>query len=201
MGNFLDGLCNALSLRYIYVCEYSHYEGSRGILIDFQSVELIARIIVSGFFFNPDEYSAMNGYGGFQEALLRKIKDRFSTRHQPIIHDTPNPIEPDPPPILHSFTGIQSDLHRPGHTKQQQRVRLARRAFLRHSFNRLDFVAVTSFWISFILGLMGVESEKHLYVFRMLSCLRILRLLGITSGTSVRILSVSLFTRLTIPRR
>lgn len=30
-----------------------------------------------------------------------------------------------------------------------------------------------------------MEAEKHLYVFRMMSCLRILRLLGITSGTSV----------------
>lgn len=154
------------------------------------SVELIARIIVSGFFFNPDEYSTMNNYSGFKEALLRKIRDRFSTHHRPIIHDTPSSNEPGPPPILHSFHSLQLDVNQPGHTKQQQRVRLARRAFLRHSFNRLDFVAVTSFWISFILGVMGVESEKHLYVFRMLSCLRILRLLGITGGTSVRVLSV-----------
>lgn len=62
---------------------------------------------------------------------------------------------------------------------------MARRAFLRHSFNRLDFVAVVSYWISLYLCITGMEAEKHLYVFRMMSCLRILRLLGITSGTSV----------------
>src|SRR5437879_12984243 len=62
---------------------------------------------------------------------------------------------------------------------------MARRAFLRHSFNRLYFVAVVSYWISLWLCITGVEAERHLYVFRMMSCLRILRLLGITSGTSV----------------
>ena len=64
-------------------------------------------------------------------------------------------------------------------------MQLARRAFLRHGFNRLDFVAVVSFWISFVLGIFGLEHQYHLYVFRMLSCLRIIRLLGITKGNAV----------------
>ena len=68
---------------------------------------------------------------------------------------------------------------------EQQRLHLARRAFLRHGFNRLDFVAVVAFWISFVLGVTGLESQHNLYVFRMLSCLRIIRLLALTKGNIV----------------
>ena len=71
---------------------------------------------------------------------------------------------------------------------QKRRVRLAHRAFLRHSFNRLDFVAVVAFWVSFLLSVSGVEKTHQLYIFRMLSCLRILRLLAMTNGTSVSLL-------------
>ena len=69
--------------------------------------------------------------------------------------------------------------------EEQQRMQLARRAFLRHGFNRLDFVAVVSFWISFILGVTGLENRHAVYVFRMLSCLRIIRLLALTKGNLV----------------
>jgi hypothetical protein len=95
------------------------------------------------------------------------------------------PAEPQAS-ILRTFTGmngldpevIDDPLHK-------RRVRLAHRAFLRHSFNRLDFVAVIAFWVSFLLTLSGVEKTRQLYIFRMLSCLRILRLLAMTNGTSV----------------
>lgn len=150
-------------------------------------VELTTRIIVSGFLFNPEEYSTIDRRGGIKAAVLQKVNDIFSTHQRPIIHDASSSFETPQPSLVYSFTGLQADIGRPEHTRQQQRIRLAQRAFLRHSFNRLDFLAVISFWIAFALGLNGVESEKQLYVFRMLSCLRILRLLGITSGTSVRL--------------
>ena len=63
--------------------------------------------------------------------------------------------------------------------------RLARRAYLRHSFNRMDFIAVVSFWISLALELSGIFEQHHIYVFRMLSCLRIFRLLGLSEGMAV----------------
>ena len=69
--------------------------------------------------------------------------------------------------------------------EEQQRLHLARRAFLRHGFNRLDFIAVVAFWISFVLGVTGLESKHSVYVFRMLSCLRIIRLLALTKGNLV----------------
>ncbi|GAA6027992.1 hypothetical protein JCM8097_001819 [Rhodosporidiobolus ruineniae] len=56
-------------------------------------------------------------------------------------------------------------------------------AFLRHSWNRIDFVAVLSFWIAFALAQTGAEAGKNLWCFRALSVIRSLRLLAVTAGT------------------
>ncbi|KAI9839940.1 MAG: hypothetical protein M1819_000132 [Sarea resinae] len=145
--------------------------------------ELIARIIVSGFVINAAEYSTVDRQLGFKRAVYDKYRNFLTPQRQPS-RKTPS-IQPPQPSILRSFTNGQMPVEDHNHTRHQQRHRLARRAFLRHSFNRLDFVAVVSFWISFALGSAGIESSQQIYVFRMLSCLRILRLLGITNGTSV----------------
>lgn len=58
-------------------------------------------------------------------------------------------------------------------------------AFTRHSWNRLDLLAVTSFWICFTLAMFGVEAGNNLYMFRALSVLRATRLLAVTAGTTV----------------
>lgn len=63
--------------------------------------------------------------------------------------------------------------------------------YLRHSWTRIDFVAVTSFWICFGLAVAGVErGTYHIGIFRALSVLRTTRLLAITSGTTVCPVSV-----------
>ncbi|KAI9814476.1 MAG: calcium channel protein [Thelocarpon impressellum] len=147
------------------------------------TLEIAARVIVSGLVMNADEYSTLDRRSGLAAALVAKARSLFSPQRRPSKRSAPGPRDTMQPSILRSITGIQAE--QAGHTRQAQRIRLARRAFLRHSFNRLDFVAVVSFWISFVLAIVGIESEKHIYVFRMLSCLRILRLLGLTSGTSV----------------
>ena len=150
------------------------------------TLEILARVIVSGLFKNAEEYSTIETKMGPFAALKERINHFFSDSNQFSMNQ--NPIQKAALPqnsILRSFTNVQVQVDQPGHTRQAQRIRLARRAFLRHGFNRLDFVAVTSFWISFILSVSTVEYAKHIYVFRMLSCLRILRLLGLTSGTSV----------------
>jgi voltage-dependent calcium channel len=103
---------------------------------------------------------------------------------QPPREDKPSDFEQ--PSLLRSVTNLQSMGKHPDAANEGLVMnRLARRAFLRHSFNRLDFVAVVSYWISMVLFMSGIEAEKHIYVFRMMSSLRILRLVGITSGTSV----------------
>ncbi|KAI0331568.1 hypothetical protein GY45DRAFT_1248483 [Cubamyces sp. BRFM 1775] len=57
--------------------------------------------------------------------------------------------------------------------------------YLRHSWTRIDFVSITSFWITFILSTAGVERNKyHIGLFRAMSVLRTARLLAITSGTT-----------------
>lgn len=68
---------------------------------------------------------------------------------------------------------------------QRHQNLLHKRAYLRHSWNRVDFIAVVGFWICFLLSITGVEGREHLYLFRALSTLRAARLLTITAGTTV----------------
>ncbi|KAG5641384.1 hypothetical protein DXG03_005366 [Asterophora parasitica] len=57
--------------------------------------------------------------------------------------------------------------------------------YLRQSWGRIDFIAVMSFWITFILAISGLErGEYHIGIFRALSVIRTARLLTITSGTT-----------------
>ncbi|OCF43572.1 high-affinity cell membrane calcium channel [Kwoniella heveanensis CBS 569] len=60
------------------------------------------------------------------------------------------------------------------------------RPYLRHSWHRIDMIAVLAFWITFFLALTGYEAtaDRHVYIFRALSVLRAGRLLVITSGTT-----------------
>ncbi|KIX07286.1 uncharacterized protein Z518_01939 [Rhinocladiella mackenziei CBS 650.93] len=147
------------------------------------TLELVARTIVSGFISNPRQFSTINRSIGLKQAVLQKAQTLFAP-HEARRLSNGNDDEPAQPSIVRTFTGVP-DPGGPGHTKQQQRIRLARRAFLRHSFNRLDFVAVVSYWISFAMQMGRLENTSHVYVFNMLSCLRILRLLGLTAGTSI----------------
>lgn len=154
-------------------------------LFTIYTLEILARIIVSGLIKNADEYSTLDTTArGLRAALSDRVRTFFAPQKHISIREGARESEQQPS-ILRSFTGAQLHVDQPGHSRQQQRVRLARRAFLRHGFNRLDFVAVVSFWIMFVLSIVMVEGNRHLYLFRMLSCLRILRLLGLTSGTSV----------------
>lgn len=81
-----------------------------------------------------------------------------------------------------SSTPFVSSIRKQRQTYQQ--------AFLRHSWNRIDLVAVLSFWISFVLAVCGVEGSEgggggNWWIFRGLSTIRSMRLLAVTTGTSV----------------
>ena len=157
------------------------------VLFVIYTLESVARSIVSGFIENADEYSTVNKRHGFWGSIYHQGLNLFTRERVNIAKSNgiANTFDPQPS-ILRSFTAIQAPPDQPGHSRQAQRIRLARRAFLRHSWNRLDLLAVVSFWISFIMNVVGFAETRHVYVFQMLSCLRILRLLGLTSGTSVR---------------
>ena len=145
------------------------------------SLEIIVRSIVSGFLFNAAEYSTIDRQRGIMAAVGDKYRAVFAPQRNSSIK-RPNGSEALPP--LHPFAIMQGQAVA-GTVEQAQRLQLARRAFLRHSFNRLDLVAVISFWAAFALGIIGVQESAHLFVFQMLSCLRILRLLAVTSGTAI----------------
>ncbi|KAI9373064.1 Ion transport protein-domain-containing protein [Aspergillus egyptiacus] len=152
------------------------------------TAELIAKILVSGFFFNPAEYSTIDRSKGIKKALAEKGKNLITPQRQfSTKQSSTQPQQQQEVSILRTFTGGLNSMEQQlaDDPLQKRRIRLAHRAFLRHSFNRLDFVAVVSYWVAFVLSLSGEESRHRLYVFRMLSCLRILRLLALTSGTSV----------------
>jgi len=142
---------------------------------------------VSGFILNPVEYSTINRGVGWKVALRAWWRSLFALhedRKDLKIAAAPAGV-PIPGSILRSFTQNNIDPTFHGGKRQQARVRLGHRAFLRHSFARLDFLAVVSFWISFVLAVADIQSKQHVYAFRMLSSLRILRLLAITNGTHV----------------
>ena len=164
-----------------------------GLLVLFiiYSVEIVARIIVSGFVKNAAEYSTVDRSLSLRAAFADRVRTFFAPHSQSSARTTAKENVPEPS-IIRSFTNVQAQADIPGHSRQQQRIRLARRAFLRHSFNRLDFLAVVSFWISCILKIVMLQPSRHIYIFQMLSCLRILRLLGLTSGTSVSFSSLEL---------
>lgn len=154
-------------------------------LFGIYTLEVIARIIVSGFIFNAADYTTLDRTRGFRAGVRAKIASYFSMYDDKANDKIERRASVDfQPSIVRAFTGLP-DEQNSGSTRQKARARLARRAFLRHSFNRLDFIAVVSYWISFAMQLGQVDTRYHVYIFNMLSCLRLLRLLGLTGGTSI----------------
>jgi len=65
--------------------------------------------------------------------------------------------------------------------------------YLRQSWNRIDFLSILCFWISFALATGGIERGSiHIGIFRALSVLKVSRLLTVTSGTTVGALQLCL---------
>ncbi|VBB72796.1 Putative calcium-channel protein [Podospora comata] len=148
------------------------------------TLEIIARIIVSGFIVNPEEYAPPKTKRRIKERVAEQYRAIFRPQRQRSTRQ-PKKEEEFMPTFARSFTMMHGVAAGQGTLEEQQRLLLARRAFLRHGFNRLDFVAIVSFWISFGLGVAGLESKHSIYVFRMLSCLRIIRLLALTKGNLI----------------
>lgn len=156
-----------------------------GLFIIF-TLEVITRIIVSGFIINAAEYSTIDRQRGAKAVIVDKYRSIFAPQRKSSVRRAQTTSSEETTntqiPIVNTFAQMQAMTST---VEQAQRLQLARRAFLRHSFNRLDFVAVVSYWAAFTLSAFGVEHSAHLYLFRMLSCLRILRLLALTNGTAV----------------
>ncbi|KAJ7019630.1 Ion transport protein-domain-containing protein [Mycena alexandri] len=118
------------------------------------TLEAFARIVVSGFLFDPDAASSFALPDPTTPVVLEK-------------HDTLAL------PFRLSLAAAQSQTRRNA-------------PYLRHSWFRIDLLAILSFWLSFLLSSLNLEIQGsvHIRVFRALSALRTARLLAITSGTS-----------------
>lgn len=175
------------------------------------SLEAFARVLVTGLILDPEtpmtNYRSMLHY--FHGTSLGS-QSRYQLNTSTVSLDSTSPMRRDTtsttkdhayPPPMHSrdassinigstWVGSKLGLHR--HPFQlaieaQQSLSERNLPYLRHSWNRIDFIAVVSFWIMFILAMIGVENTtaRHIYIFRALSVLRIARLLAVTNGTTV----------------
>ncbi|KIO32428.1 hypothetical protein M407DRAFT_214388 [Tulasnella calospora MUT 4182] len=181
------------------------------VLFNIFTVEAFARILVTGLVLDPTtQWTDYRLFFQKVKATPGKVHSRFGTVPS---GSTVNIIEAKlPSESGASAAGRQrSDSHAypPGHSmerssswvatklglerhpfqlaiEKQQSLSEQNLPYLRHSWNRIDFVAVTSFWIMFGLAVTGSETSptRHLYIFRALSVLRVARLLAVTSGTT-----------------
>lgn len=200
------------------------------------TIEIFARIIVTGLILNP-EYStssvgAVSGVKG-PVGALRSIRSKLANKGYPPAAPTIPPDDPMERPIEKGYTtnrilnsstsslmyptissrraanisttstmGLASQastlslrpaISTPFAAKSstpfvmsiRQQRKTYQQAFLRHSWNRIDLIAVLSFWACFVLASIGVEAGNDLYLFRALSVLRATRLLAVTQGTTV----------------
>lgn len=59
-----------------------------------------------------------------------------------------------------------------------------KRAYLKNSWQQVDFISMVTFWISLALSIDHYDAKHHIMLFRALSCLRIVRLCNMTTGTT-----------------
>ncbi|KAG7195586.1 calcium channel protein [Scheffersomyces spartinae] len=64
------------------------------------------------------------------------------------------------------------------------------RAYLRNSWHRIDFLSTLFFWISLLFSINRFDVEHRVLIFRSLSCLRIIRIVNLTKGTTTILLAL-----------
>ncbi|KAJ7058571.1 Ion transport protein-domain-containing protein [Mycena amicta] len=124
------------------------------------TIEAAARICVSGLLFDP-EFSS--GFALKSSIALTTPEKSTRSSSKPEIISLPFRLS-----IQHA-----ADLTR------------RNAPYLRHSWSRIDAIAIVAFWTTFFLATFGMENnEHHIRIFRALSALRTARLLTATSGTT-----------------
>ena len=151
------------------------------------TAEIGARIVAHGLWFSPAPHSSAAASTRPPSILVRSPSAASLVTQTPSIRLGLAPslaatgvavMPASPLTRLHHTTPFALALRRQRKTHQQAL------AFLRHSFNRMDLIAVLSFWIAFGLRV-GGGPDSAVRVFQALSVLRCVRLLGITAGTNV----------------
>ncbi|WVO19052.1 uncharacterized protein IAS62_000328 [Cryptococcus decagattii] len=169
------------------------------------TLEMFARIVVTGLLLDPETSLRESLFGqdgavtvlqqyllitksNIESNLRRKAtKKRAPWRSQGQNDATHNTDSKTPPTTsaLRSLTGLSEAPFQKAMAKQKG-LSDQGRPYLRHSWHRIDMIAVFAFWTMFFLALTGHEAtaDRHIYIFRALSILRAGRLLVITSGTT-----------------
>lgn len=168
---------------------YKGYNWADYVLIAIQTLytlEAAVKIILYGFiddsamFASLGLYVPTNGLSITVEQLLGNHWPWLATKFQKKKYD--QYVELDT--FSASEDPITPRLSRAELQREVDKLKL-HRAFLRDSWQRIDMVAIVMFWISLILSKDRYDVKHHVFLFRALSCLRILRLCNLTAGTNV----------------
>ncbi|CAN6631355.1 calcium-channel protein Cch1p [Trichomonascus vanleenenianus] len=143
------------------------------------SCEIVVKVIAYGLWDDSQLIPAHQRVPRWKKFKQRLRRDKFVE----VSGDGTGPSDPAPlqrsmPVILRTFTSLAVN-----DSKTKHIIR-AKRAYLRSSWNRVDFASVIAFWISLGLNVSGVENNHTFFAFRVVAHLRILRLLNLTSGTA-----------------
>ncbi|WWC70741.1 uncharacterized protein I206_104692 [Kwoniella pini CBS 10737] len=175
------------------------------------TLEMFARIVVTGFILDPDRSlrdflfsssgvipTVQRRVGRAQNSLQRNLSTRSKNTHRAAwrFHNDSNgtanhrgqngisisKMKEEPKRVI----PILPEAPFQKAVAKQKNLALQGRPYLRHSWHRIDMIAVIAYWITFFLAISGHEAtaNRHVYIFRALSVLRAGRLLVITSGTT-----------------
>ena len=150
--------------------------------------------MVTGLVLDPDTSTKEYWVGstGILPSVTNKLNRGKSSLQRTLSKSTPKRAawrdRTDSTEVLQtrSFAGVTVEAPFQHAVAKQQSLYSAGRPYLRHSWHRIDMLAVIAFWITFFLAITHQEAtaSHHIYIFRSLSVLRAGRLLVITSGTS-----------------
>ncbi|OXH34034.1 high-affinity cell membrane calcium channel [Cryptococcus neoformans] len=168
------------------------------------TLEMFARIVVTGLLLDPETSLRESLFGqdgavpilkqyllitkfNIQSNLRRNATKRRAPWRSQGQNDAAHNKDSKTPAnsALRSLTGLSEAPFQKAMARQKG-LSDQGRPYLRHSWHRIDMIAVFAFWITFFLALTGYEAtaDRHVYIFRALSVLRAGRLLVITSGTT-----------------
>jgi hypothetical protein len=152
------------------------------------TLEIIARVVVSGLLFTSapiEEPTSAPMQTREKDSYSKSTSDSYppqplSEKDRRTLNTTQSTLRSNP-----SAFSLRPTASTPFVLSMRKQRNTAAQPFLRHSWNRVDLVAVLSFWICFTLATIGVEASGNWYIFRALSVLRCTRLLAVTAGTTV----------------
>lgn len=174
-------------------------------------LEAFARICVNGFMLDPEvPISSLSFHGMIQQS--REASDSRGSQHfHAMVRQVVKPFSLPKAPLevnekstdtktsesLRSFSYLEQPLPFVAAIQKQRSLIKRGVPYLRHSWSRIDMIAIGAFWITFVLSTTGVEREvgvdagsvflvRHIGLFRALSVLRCARFLAVTNGTTVR---------------